>query len=1024
MLADLAIFLSTEKGFRSEQNESHLSLVHYVAGRVFESAEEADKWLSYALLQKNQHIEAKSRGFQVRPLHCACKWGNIFGVEWLVSHGAYVNVKDGTSNGRTPYFHACRSSVDGMQKMLYLEEHGYILSADDIVWAAGNQFLSSGKADEILNYLVNEKKLSVNAIDKFGNTPLHRACEYGTFFGTKWLLQHNADINNVNKRGITPFMMACESFIDRSAKVRYLSEKGGDCRAKDHFGKTALFYATNLTQWGDDVKDVLQYLVIEKGVDIECVDEVGRTPLLYACDEHLSFTVIQTLIELGANLFARDKRKRNALHMAANHYLNQTIIIDLLIKNGVDVMCHDEDGKKPHEVAHKGETRALLRRHYDGVRFSVLQREMVRPDSIKVCIVGYERAGKTTLVNSLLQLNQPPPKEEDRTPGVDIHNCEKEDVGKGSWWDFGAQPTFHSAHGLFFQKSNTIFILVLPIREKISSECVCRLLEEGQFWCAFVKASLRTLPTDLKSRIRLVVIFNLFALKEEAGVEVRFELEQVAERLQKKFENTFEISHVIEMDCSTSQSDRMKDCREKMKRIREEMLKTADDVPKLCHAIERYLSLPDEKRESQLAHFLTRDEFEKWVAEDVGLTLNEDEKKVAVEYLESSGIIINLGRRICIRPVWLCRNVIGPLLAPHYFLFGMPREKFGKASKEDIESALRAFECYLSKKGTPSPFVVAADEAIEVLLFLELCLSLEGGMYQIIALLNDKIPYVTWIEDSTFDVYRGQRYECTESVDIISPSSFVILQSRCSRMANVSHIVWKDGIRLIKIVGSKVIQCLITMGIKKGHHCIDLVLRWSSKDDCEAVAKEFVHELQSKIATVCDKRSPGVILNWFYLDSYHLKQLNADPALYSSSEVDQKVGSSSLDHKIFSIRPEGDNVCCVRDLVILAAELEFPSGSFPANDEPVSDGLLKACAVVDDTDLGEICLHFHISGNERSNICEETKDVADRRFRALRLWKKRREEEPKVSLLLGLFGQMNVGRYIIQKKYEELCPRM
>ena len=31
----------------------------------------------------------------LRPLHCACAWGNIFGVEWLVSHGADVNVKDG-----------------------------------------------------------------------------------------------------------------------------------------------------------------------------------------------------------------------------------------------------------------------------------------------------------------------------------------------------------------------------------------------------------------------------------------------------------------------------------------------------------------------------------------------------------------------------------------------------------------------------------------------------------------------------------------------------------------------------------------------------------------------------------------------------------------------------------------------------------------------------------------------------------------------------------------------------------------
>ena len=31
---------------------------------------------------------------ELRPLHCACEWGNIFGVEWLVTHGANFNVKD------------------------------------------------------------------------------------------------------------------------------------------------------------------------------------------------------------------------------------------------------------------------------------------------------------------------------------------------------------------------------------------------------------------------------------------------------------------------------------------------------------------------------------------------------------------------------------------------------------------------------------------------------------------------------------------------------------------------------------------------------------------------------------------------------------------------------------------------------------------------------------------------------------------------------------------------------------------
>ena len=29
----------------------------------------------------------------LHPLHCACRWGNIFGVEWLVGHGANINVK-------------------------------------------------------------------------------------------------------------------------------------------------------------------------------------------------------------------------------------------------------------------------------------------------------------------------------------------------------------------------------------------------------------------------------------------------------------------------------------------------------------------------------------------------------------------------------------------------------------------------------------------------------------------------------------------------------------------------------------------------------------------------------------------------------------------------------------------------------------------------------------------------------------------------------------------------------------------
>ncbi|XP_065839077.1 death-associated protein kinase 1-like [Oscarella lobularis] len=904
-------FLATEGlQFDPEDEDDLFSAIHYAAGKKFETAEEADEWLSYVVLQRNQDIECPSYAINgLRPLHCACKWGNIFGVEWLVSRGADVDEED--KNGRTSYSHACASSVDRMKKILLLENHGYSLIPNDMLWAAQSNVLSSEEAHEFFYHLVNEKGMSVNATGwTINNTPLHEACLHGSIFGVKWLVEHNASINSTNENGETPFMLACGSGTDQFSKIRYLDEKGADCLAKDHNGRTALFPTTWHSACEDHVKDVLRYLVIEKGVDINSVDKNGRTPLLDACSAlDYSLVVIQHLIQLGADTSARDE---------------------------------------------------------DVARFNtIFQRAKVRPDSIKLCVIGSEMAGKTTFVNSLLQLDRPPPKDEDRTPGIEIHNREIPGVGKGTTWDF------------------------VPL-------------------------------------IRLVVIFNLIGVSEK-GSEVKFQLIEVAETLQKDFKDTFKISHVIEMDCSKSQSDRMKDCREKLKRVREEILESAEDVPQLCHTIEEYLCLPDEERMRPLRYFLKSEEFEKWVAKDIGLTLTGDETKVTVEYLDSSGIVVNLGHRICVQPLWLCRNVIGPLLAPSYFVFGIPREKIGKVSKEDIESALRAFENHLKEKGTPSPVVVSADEAIEILLYLELCIQLEDmpGMYQIPALLNDAIPADAWAEDSTMDVYRGQRYECIHSVDIISPSSFVSLQCRCSRMENVSHKAWKNGIKLVKIVRSKVIHCLIKMGTKKEHHCIDVILRWSSSDGCEAVAKEFFDELKSMIATVCDERSPGVILNWFYIDSSHLKQLEEDPAIYSSSVVDQKVRGNSLDDRVFSVRPEKDSIGCIRDLCIFGAEISSSSGPFPADDEPVSDKLIKACAAVEGTDLNDICLFFDINDDDLQDIREKSSGIVDRRFRVLSLWKKRAEAPapPTVRVLLGLLRQMNIGQLIVEKKYQALFGR-
>ena len=249
----------------------------------------------------------------------------------------------------------------------------------------------------------------------------------------------------------------------------------------------------------------------------------------------------------------------------------------------------------------------------------------------------------------------------------------------------------------------------------------------------------------------------------------------------------------------------------------------------------------------------------------------------------------------------------------------MPADKFGTVSKNDIESALRAFENDLKKKGTPSPYSITVDEALEILLHLELCIKVKDatGMYQIPALLQGSTPKDAWNEDSKLDMYRGQRYECVHSVDIISPSSFVVFQSRCFYMPQTSHKAWKDGVKLVRIVGNKVVECLVNLGIRKEHCCIDVVLRWSNASGAEEVAETFLGDLKKMIVAVCNEKSPGVRFAWFYLDSAYLKRLDEDPAIYSSSDVDKNVEINAFDEILFSARPEGGRYSAVKDLAIM-----------------------------------------------------------------------------------------------------------
>jgi len=85
------------------------------------------------------------------------------------------------------------------------------------------------------------KGANVNARDKNGLTPLHRAADQGRTDIARILLEHGTDVNARDKNGLTPLHRA--AFWEDAEVARLLLEHGADVNARDEDGETPLDYA-------------------------------------------------------------------------------------------------------------------------------------------------------------------------------------------------------------------------------------------------------------------------------------------------------------------------------------------------------------------------------------------------------------------------------------------------------------------------------------------------------------------------------------------------------------------------------------------------------------------------------------------------------------------------------------------------------------------------------------------------------------------------------------------------------------
>ncbi|MEG5038185.1 MULTISPECIES: ankyrin repeat domain-containing protein [unclassified Microcoleus] len=258
-------------------------------------------------------------------LHNAAKIGFKELVEQLIKDGANVAILD--SEKRTPLHYATTKEVAAL---LMLD----INAMDEY----GNTplHLAVDRGSQDIAELLIANGARVNARNENGQTPLYRAIAIGHNEIAALLINNGTDVNNIDGSGTTPLHKAAHYGTVKILKL--LIAKGAEINIQDNQRKTPLDIAVDLK-----LQDTVA-LLIRKNPDVNSEDKEGRTLLHIAVDFKLE-DVAKQLIAKGAFVNAKNNLLQTPLHLAVAQ--GSQDIAELLIANGARVNVRNENGQTP-----------------------------------------------------------------------------------------------------------------------------------------------------------------------------------------------------------------------------------------------------------------------------------------------------------------------------------------------------------------------------------------------------------------------------------------------------------------------------------------------------------------------------------------------------------------------------------------------------------------------------------------------------------------------------------------------------
>jgi len=218
------------------------------------------------LIKNGADADDKSKNGLTPLLKVVSVWESDIDIDlmkYLIEKGANVNVK--TPNGAT-----LLHELTGSANEYYNEAYGI-------------SFHGVGNRLDAMKYLIEEKKLDVNAKTKDGWTPLYGAVCMSLDV-VKYLIEKGADANVKTKDGCTPLHA---SYISIDTMKYLIEKKGLDVNAYSKRTNSALRYSgTPLHVAVTDGNNIekIEYL-IERGANVDATDAMKRTPRDIARDK-------------------------------------------------------------------------------------------------------------------------------------------------------------------------------------------------------------------------------------------------------------------------------------------------------------------------------------------------------------------------------------------------------------------------------------------------------------------------------------------------------------------------------------------------------------------------------------------------------------------------------------------------------------------------------------------------------------------------------------------------------------------